>query len=175
MSIIPPTTHGDKPFCEISSESVYSSNLQLFSLRQAYRYLKELHEKECEGSKVTEYLVFIIVCAGTSISQLLGQNVKHSSTSTKVPPPKRLFDEIFGNAHSKAKDFEAFIDLYDDCRHFGSPKYPSIKNLTIEKCECHLNLVTTLWDEIVEKYRNENDTPQDDLKDFDTVLNLVCS
>ena len=175
MSTVLPTTSG-KPFCEVSSVQPYcSSNLQLFSLRQAFRYWKELQENKATLTphQVTEYLVFILVCTGTSISQLLGQNAVHTATGTRVDPPKRLFNQVFGSGHSKEGDFKTFIDLYDDCRHFGSPKHPSIASLTEAECAQHLHLVVALWDEIVKKYREEGNDTEDKLADFETVENLV--
>src|SRR5208337_1741590 len=106
----------------------HSSNLQLFSLRQAHRYWDELQGRKATLTphQVKEYLVFVVVCAGTSISQLLGQNAVHSGTGNNVDSPKLLFCRVFGEGHSKELDFKTFIKLYDDCRHFGSPKYPRI-------------------------------------------------
>ncbi len=123
--------------------------------------------------QVKEYLVFIVVCAGTSISQLLGQNAVHSGTGNRVDSPKILFDRIFGAGHLREERFNTFIDLYDDCRHFGSPKYPSIASLTEAECEQHLSLIEALWDEIVMKYQDEGNDANGDLAEFETVRDLV--
>jgi len=176
MSTVLPTTTSGKPFCEVSSQAPnHLSNLQLFSLRQAFRYRKELQRGNAglTSHEVTEYLVFIVVCAGTSISQLLGQNAEHSTTGTRVDSPKDLFDRVFGKGHSKRAVFRPFIDLYDDCRHFGSPKYPSITALNEAKCEQHLELIVALWDEMVKKYRDEGNDTEDKLAEFETVRDLV--
>jgi len=175
MSTVLPTTSG-KPFCEVSSEEPNcSSNLQLFSLRQAFRYWTELQRDKAilTPHQVTEHLVFIVVCAGTSISQLLGQNAVHSKRGTRVDPPKLLFHRVFGAGHSKKSVFEGFIDLYDDCRHFGSPKYGSIASLTEADCAQHLDLIVALWDEMVKKYRDEGSDTEDELVDFETVRQLL--
>ena len=175
MSTVLPTTSG-KPFCKVSSEEPhYSSNLQLFSLRQAFRYWKKLENNKATLTRheVTEYLVFIVVCTGTSISQLLGQNAVHSGTGTRVAPPKCLFDQVFGSGHSKKGDFDTFIDLYDNCRHFGSPKHPTIASLTEASCEQHLDLVVGLWDEMVKKYGEEANNTEDELAEFESVRNFV--
>lgn len=43
-----------------------------------------------------EHVVFIIVCAGTSISQLLGQNTDPKNIKgTRIDGPKDLFKRIF--------------------------------------------------------------------------------
>jgi hypothetical protein len=98
-------------FGEITSDDpACISNLQLFSLKQAYRYFEEL---EKNGSNFTDfrkkdYIVFIIVCAGTSISQLLGQNTTHKqkkTDSTRVDGPQYLFKRIFGEEDELENDF----------------------------------------------------------------------
>jgi len=175
VSAVIPTTSG-KPFCEVSSEApMYSSNLQLFALRQAFRYWRILSRCRARLSqpRVTEYLVFITICAGTSISQLLGQNATHSGPEDRVSAPKELFDQLFGVNHPKRSDFRDFIDLYDDCRHFGSPKYPSIASLTEARCKRYLDLVVTLWDEMVKEYIAAGNDPDSNLAELTSVRDLV--
>lgn len=87
-----PTVGGGKPYCEASSVNPhYSSNLQLFSLQQAFRYWNELQESKTSitAYEIKERLVFIIVRAGTSLSQLLGQNSSHRGTTSTSGRQKR--------------------------------------------------------------------------------------
>jgi hypothetical protein len=173
MTPVVPTTTGKKPYCTVSSEDPDSSNFQLFSLRQAFKYWEELPKAKREAPEIREYLAFIIVCAGTSISQLLGQNAVHPGPGDYVQPPKQLFLKVFGKQHPKRKHFVEFIDVYDDCRHFGLPKHPKINALTKKNCQGYLNLIVFLWDEVVNKYLAAGHDSGGELADFKTVRDLV--
>jgi len=167
-------TNSGKPFCEVSSVAPHhSSNLQLFSLQQAYQYWYELQEAKprLTSHQITEYLAFIVVCSGTSLSQLLGQNANHPKEH--IDSPKKLFLRVFGSGHPKWSEFDAFNRLYDDCRHFGFPKYPSVISLTEEDCHKHLELVVALWDEIVKRYCDEGNDSDQLLAEFESVSDFV--
>jgi len=68
------------------------TNLQLYSLRQAQRYWREIQQDYQKYGEDTENLkercVFVIAALGLSISQLLGQN--NPTLQKDVPSPRRL-------------------------------------------------------------------------------------
>ena len=70
-----PTTGGE-PYCEIDSTGAAATNLQLYSLHQAYKYWKKLEAGHSELTKeeLREQAVLICSLLGTSLCQLLGQN-----------------------------------------------------------------------------------------------------
>ena len=176
MPVNIPTRDELDPYCQLcSKDPMYSSNIQLFSLSQGHRYWKELQRKKSNISdyEITEYLVFIVVCLGTSISQLLGRNVTNYNQPNKVDYPKILFNKVYTKEHCRKSEFYNFIDTYDACRHFGSIKYPMISNLSISNCQSYFELIIYLWDEAVKTFINNGYDKNDRLADFHTVKDLL--
>lgn len=175
MSISIPIAAGTKPFCEVSSEDPNSSNLQLFSLSQAFRFYRIFQriKPTISAPQQTEYLIFIIICLGTSISQLLGQNASTPQSGTHIGTPKQLFDQIFGGSHPKRNNFLHFIDIYDACRHFGSPKHRVLNSLTAPDCDAFLDLIVDLWDELVHTYIASGKDTNGQLSGFNSVRDFV--
>lgn len=174
MNTIVPTVGDAKPFCHVSSEDpMYSSNLQLYSLRQAFRHWREFQTERdaLREPQIRERLVFITATVGLSLSQLLGQNTEHDGE--RVATPKPLFDQLLGEAHPLGEEFRGFIDIYDNCRHFGRPKYETVAALTEDQCRRFLDLAVELWDVIVRKYIDENQDTNGALAEFRTVRDLV--
>ena len=173
--MIIPTTSG-KPFCQASSEDpMFSSNLQLFSLQQAFRYWRILvrRKSHLSPSQTLNFWSSLRFAPGPAFRNCSDKNAKHSGLGTHVQTPKPLFDQVLGISHLRRTEFRTFIDTYDDCRHFGSPKYPSVAALTEANCRSSLDLVVHLWNEIVSKYINSGNDPGHKLADFNSVRDLV--
>ena len=91
-------------FCYLdSNHAIDSTNLQLYSLKQAARCWNELSSdfskyKESEIKDLQERLVFIVNCLGLSVSQLLGQNWP-SENSDKMDCPGDLLSYILNCSH----------------------------------------------------------------------------
>jgi hypothetical protein len=66
-----------------------------------------------------------------------------------------------------------FIKDYDACRHFGSPKHPIVSKLTIEKCRQHLDLTVKIWDKTVKKYMADRKDSNNELREFESVLDII--
>ena len=145
-------------YCVRESYGIYT-NLQLFSLRQAWRCWSELKQDKdnLTEEKCLERYVVVIDLLGLSLSQLLGQNIQHSSS--RVDPPKQLLsrflsittysDEIKENLIDR---FKEFINYYDGCRHFGLPKHEIINTLTYRKTEQFVNLALEIWDRVINHF-----------------------
>ena len=143
------------------------TNLQLHSLRQAWRLWKELQFKKndkIKDSRIRERCVVIVDLLGLSLSQLLGQNFSKSNTD-KVPPPKSLLESFLNssdlpkNTESDIRNrFEKFITFYDDIRHFGVSKHDTIDQLTFEETERFINLTIELWDYVCNHYKSKKET-----------------
>jgi len=92
----------------------------------------------------------VLILAGTSVTQLIGQNV--DPNGDRVPPPRQAYEHLLG--HPPSDDFVNFIDLYDALRHFGSPKYDAIQAITPEHLCQHLHTAQSVWQNVL-RYRNE--------------------
>lgn len=90
-----------------------------------------------------------LVLAGTSVTELIGQNIpaKGDRTENLRPGYKQLIaDPIPG-------DVEAFFQIYDDLRHFGPAKYDAIRRITEEKfCE-YMSTAQAIWIDVLKKTR----------------------
>jgi len=140
------------------------TNLQLHSLRQAWRLWGELqHKKEIlkdRESRIRERCVVIVDLLGLSLTQLLGQNF--GGTSTKIPPPKCLmssFLKVVKLSEQDKKDiadkFSDFLSFYDGCRHFGLPKHEKINQLTFEITREFVELAIEIWDLVCSHFRSD--------------------
>jgi hypothetical protein len=153
------------------------TNLQLHSLRQAWRLWGDLRKRPglLNPSRITEHCVVIIDLLGLSISQLLGQNFSHSLKG-KIPSLENLWKSLLGVV-SLQKDkkksinhrFLEFLAFYDDCRHFGAVKHDKIDTLTIEATAEYVELALDIWDAVCAHFR----TTDKATLDFNSVRNIL--
>jgi hypothetical protein len=136
------------------------TNLQLYSLRQAWRCWQDLtSQKDLVGEgKIRERCVVIVDLLGLSLSQLLGQNTPH--TSPRIPAPRKLLPVFLDQTtipeaqkNSLITRFNDFLNTYDDCRHFGIPKHEKLNNLDLKATESFFNLAIQIWDMVIEHFR----------------------
>ena len=89
-----------KVFAEETSESPCVFNIQLATWKLAVDRWRNLEVKfrdvECDFNEFFEEACGILVLAGTSVSQLLGQNT--SNTSPHVPSVDKLLDELVSDS-----------------------------------------------------------------------------
>lgn len=137
------------------------TNLQLHSLRQAWRLWKNLQPKKdfLRSSRITERCVVIIDLLGLSISQLLGQNLS-SSLKRRVPSLINLWNSFLGmdrlpKEKKKKIDnrFQEFSAFYDDCRHFGVSKHDKMDKLTFEAPAGYVELSLDIWDAVCDYFK----------------------
>ena len=172
-------TSGGKPYCEIDSSGC-STNLQLHALLQAHRHWENL-KAETGGlseARIRECAVFIVSCLGLSLSQLLGQNdpKTRQRTSGGVPSPKKLFGRVLRGRPGHAAlepTFTDFMQYYDDCRHFGQPKYGRIDTLDLPTCGRFVEMTLDIWDAVVHRYREEHDGDGDSFEGYEGIRCVV--
>ena len=140
------------------------TNLQLHSLREAWRFWQDLQCKKdsLSESRIRERCVVIVALLGLSVSQLLGQNV--SINSKDVPAPRTLLQTFLNKTSlpkqrktSVIKRFNHFLNFYDDCRHFGAPKHERIGRLSLQNTKDFLCLTIEIWDLVLDHYRSGHD------------------
>lgn len=149
------------------------TNLQLYSLRQAKKYWKELNTDYMEFGEDTvllkERLVFILSSIGLSISQLLGQNDPILTDANRYPIQifNAFVDEHELDQELKTK-FEKFNYFYNGCRHFrktiSGSEYTKIDQITFEVAKDCFSFGLEVWKTVIGVYRNEQDS---DLEEFD--------
>jgi len=149
-----------KKFATLSSEDVNLANIQLTLWRRAISCYDAL-DRESRGDNNDFDHVFLVdaaVClilAGSSITQLLGQNSQAAgANSRRVPPPKALIDEVITDSclRDRAKDF---IDIYDCLRHFGEPKHTEVLSLNEQLFLDCMKTCQDIWAHVL---RNEGCT-----------------
>lgn len=137
------------------------TNLQLYSLRQAWRCWKDLSSKKDQlgEGKIRERCVVTVDLLGLSLSQLLGQNA--SLTSTKIPAPRKLLPAFLNQSaitepqkNGLINRFNDFLATYDDCRHFGVTKHQKLDNLDLDTTESFVNLSIEIWDIVIGRFRS---------------------
>jgi|GEM_PF-4379750 hypothetical protein len=92
----------------------------------------------------------VLILAGTSVTQLIGQNV--NPVGDRVLPPRQAYKQLLG--HPVSDDFVKFIDVYDSLRHFGSPKYDAVEAITPENLCQHLRIAQSAWCDVL-RHRGE--------------------
>lgn len=113
-----------------------------------YSVKEESYEPESDEYTENDFVVdsaAVIILAGTSVTQLIGQNVV--SNGVRVPPPRQAYEQLLGNPPSG--DFVNFINLYDALRHFGSPKYDAVEAITPERLCEHLRTAQSVWQDVL--------------------------
>lgn len=83
-----------------------------------------------------------IVLAGTSVSQLVGQNVEPERNG-RTPKIGSALKRFVGN--SLPKHIRAFVDVYDDIRHLGPAKHEAIEEITEEALCQHMSAAQDAW------------------------------
>jgi hypothetical protein len=153
------------------------TNLQLHSLRQAWRLWGDLRQKQgfLKPSRITERCVVIIDLLGLSMSQLLGQNFSRS-LEPRIPSLENLWKSFLGvvslteeKKESLKHRFQAFLVFYDDCRHFGTAKHDKIDTLTLEATVEYVELALDIWDAVCGHFR----TTDNAALEFKSVRNIL--
>ena len=143
------------PYYHRSSPGM-GTNLQLYSLRQAWKCWQDLcsQKHQLGEGKIRERCVHAVVLLGLSLSQLLGQNT--ALTSDSIPSPNKLLPVFLDETdisdikkESLNSRFREFMDVYDACRHFGPPKYQKLDNLDLKTTESFFNLTIEIWDIVI--------------------------
>ncbi len=135
-----------KVFAEQSTEDPSVFNIQLATWKIAidrWRDLeKRFREEECGFNKFFEEACIILVLAGTSASQLLGQNT--SSTSSHVPNVENLLAELVPDPKLRST-LKEFNSTYEDLRHFAEPKHASVIDINGEHFTRWMLALQSLW------------------------------
>jgi hypothetical protein len=147
-----------KHFAELDSEGPDISSLQRRFWVLAVRAFEEIRERWNEHAvsddgdepeDAPEYqsqdfevdAAVALVLAGTSISELLGQNVE--TDGSKVPSILAAWQSLHGDAPPER--LKEFVKVYDALRHFGPPKYDAVRNMTEEAFCQHLHTAQDVW------------------------------
>ena len=147
-----------KHFAEVDSEGPDVSNLQrrFWTLAvDAFEQIKEHWRRDAVSDESEEpedtpgYVAqdfevdaaVAIVLAGTSISELLGQNAE--ARGLRVPGITEAWQEIHGTQTPQA--LSDFVGFYDALRHFGEPKHEAVRSITEEGLCRHLQTAQDVW------------------------------
>lgn len=168
-------------YCHLDSANrIEGTNLQLYSLEKAAEEWNLLLEfvnnpdSYNTNSKV-ERIAFTISCLGLSLSQLIGQNC-NSENSNRIPSPSvllpNLLQEITDNETIERLigHFDNFLIYYNAIRHFGTIKHSIIEELTLEKLDNFCRMTIEIWDIIISKYRQNNES---ELEGFTSINEIV--
>lgn len=135
-----------KVFAVRTSEDPNVFNIQLETWKIAidrWRKLEErFREKECSFNEFFEEVCVILVLAGTSASQLLGQNT--STISSRVPDVKELLPELVADPQLRST-LKEFNSIYEDLRHFGVPKHAKILDIDRKRFTRWMLALQKLW------------------------------
>lgn len=88
-----------------------------------------------------------LVLAGTSIAELIGQNVDTDGDRTPHlrPAYKILVRDPIPD------DVKAFFSIYDSLRHFGPAKHVAVDKITQESLCEHLETAQSIWQDVLKK------------------------
>ena len=111
------------------------ANLQLASWHQAVQLYREYAEQSfgADGGidpNAFEIATVAVILAGTSVTQLLGQNADPSGI--RVPSPVNMLRDLVDSDPDGLRllsDYSKCNRLYDDLRHFGSHKYEHVDSI----------------------------------------------
>lgn len=142
------------PFAILSSDDEHVWNLQYYFWKNAMDHFDTIKNTDYNKEGVFEVdACMAIVLAGTSISQLLGQNVGVDS-SGKTDGPRAAFRKLTSGKDLKSigfgglkKRFEGFVTVYDDIRHFGLslPKHRQIRDINEQSLCEFLTTAQDVW------------------------------
>ncbi len=144
-----------KRFAELSSENYDISNLQLSFWRAAVAKFRQIELNEPGHYDADDFIdnaAIVVVLAGTSLSQLVGQNV--AAEGERVPSPQQAIKDLANRSHRPYERVEQrlawFLELYDSLRHFGRPKHSTVESLDEESLCESMNLVQDIWRMVLE-------------------------
>ncbi len=169
-------------YCRIDSANrLESTNLQLYSLKQAANYWNELIEDDSDCIEYyKERLVFILCSLGLSLFQLLGQNCPSPEQERMAPPGDILNTLLIRTRADRTmrrrlnNTFQDFLKYYDAVRHFGANKnennYRTVDRLTLEELDRFRRMTIEIWDAVITMYRKEK---ENDLDEFRSVSEVV--
>jgi len=174
-------------YCRIDSMlNLESTNLQLYSLQKAADEWNNLVDLIAEGGvdsvdRFRERLVFILVCFGLTLSQLLGQNCP-SPQKDKMGQPGALLAGVLKRAHVDPtrkrrleSTFRAFLSYYNAVRHFGENRnqrnYRTVDKLTLNELNRFRLFTIEIWDVVIEMYREDE---KNEIDEFRSVSEVVC-
>ena len=66
--------------------------------------------------------------------------------------------------------FNDFLVYYDAIRHFGNVKHTIVEELTLEKLDYFRRMTIEIWDIIISKYRQDNES---ELDGFSSISEIV--
>jgi hypothetical protein len=136
------------------------ANLQRHFWRHAIWHFREIQNKwrefavpddtEPEDPLYTqnEFLVdaaVAIVLAGTSIAELVGQNLEPEGG--KTPDLRPGLRTLLGPEYDSTVD--QFVSVYDNLRHFGPAKHDAIFGITEEALCEHMTTAQNIWRRIL--------------------------
>ena len=135
-----------KVFAEQTTEDPNVFNIQLATWKIAIDRWRDLEERfrdrGCDFNEFFEEACVILVLAGTSTSQLLGQNT--SNPSSHVPNVENLVDELVADPQLRST-LREFNLTYEDLRHFGEPKHARVMDIDGEHFTRWMLALQTLW------------------------------
>ena len=161
-----------KHFAEVDSEGPTLVNYQLTFWRLALGQFAKIADclasygvddaednSETEGEEVVyDYKDFAqdaavaIVLAGTSVAEIVGQNVSPSVTKKGMDTPflGPAIETMFGSG-AVPPDVKRFIVAYNALRHFGPAKYAVVRDITARDfCE-YMTAAQTVWQVVLRK------------------------
>jgi hypothetical protein len=168
-------------FCHLDSANrIDGTNLQLYSLEKAAEEWNTLlgfvNEPDYfNTNSMAERIAFIISCLGLSLSQLIGQN-SPSGNGKRIPSPSillpNLLEEITDDETLERLIgmFNDFLVYYNAIRHFGNVKHAVVEELTLEKLDYFRIMTIEIWDIIISKYRQDNES---ELEGFSSIREIV--
>lgn len=87
-----------------------------------------------------------VVLAGTSLSQLLGQNTKQRRRDGGIYGLWRCVNDVLGlDKDQTTADFQAFVDLYECLKHFGEPHHEKVAALNVERLCAYMAAAQDFW------------------------------
>ncbi|MCC6680178.1 MAG: hypothetical protein IT445_04665 [Phycisphaeraceae bacterium] len=138
-----------KVFATLSSEDPSVYNIQLTTWKisvDRWRDLKrECKDGYCDFNNLFEEACVILLLAGTSMSQLLGQNT--SMKTDDVPGLNQLLNELVPDAKQRAV-LKEFNEIYEDLRHFGESKHKNILGVDGTLFTKWMDAIQRIWIDI---------------------------
>ncbi|MBA2882349.1 hypothetical protein HNR65_002691 [Desulfosalsimonas propionicica] len=86
-----------------------------------------------------------LVLAGTSVAELLGQNVPPQGDRT--PHLRSAYRNLIKDPIPD--DIEEFFAVYDSLRHLGPAKYDKVEDITPDKLCKYLNIAQSIWHDVL--------------------------
>ena len=149
-----------KYFAATTSEGPDLANLQLLFWRLAVEQFERIKGKwhryaiedpndadpEYGANDFVEDAAVAIILAGTSMSELIGQNVP--ADGDKTPYLRPALKSLIGDPIPQY--IEDFITIYDGLRHFGEAKYELVNSITEDSLCEYMTSAQKLWHYILQ-------------------------